>query len=200
MVAATNSSGLTPDQTVSRNLQELRDAGLVEFLDRGFYFLLDAVVDVDDEDLTDEALDHAIRASRLILREIETGSSEVLARRRRGQDRLRALTLDQYGRSCAVCDIDDPTLLIASHILPWADAPDHRGKLDNVVGLCRLHDVLFERGYWSLTDNLELVKREHVSGRPIRLLLDHLDSFRPPNHFPPGVAFVTAHRRRFGFG
>src|SRR5438876_223394 len=85
-------------------------------------------------------------------------------------------------------------------IVPWADAPDHRGRLDNVICLCRFHDVLFEEGYWSLADDLSVIKRPRTLGRPIRLLLDHMDAFRRPSSFAPALEFIGYHRQRFGFG
>jgi hypothetical protein len=63
-----------------------------------------------------------------------------------------------------------------------------------------LHDVLFEGGYWSLADDLLIIKRPRTTGRPIRLLLGDMDKFRPPITFPPALEFVRQHRRRFGFG
>jgi hypothetical protein len=200
IISAAGSRGRTPHQTLSRVLQELRDEGLVEFLGNGSYFLQDSAVDIDEEDLTDEAIDYAIRSRRLILRDVETGTPTVLARRRKGQNRLRKLSLEQYSTICAVCDITGDSLLVASHILSWAEAPDYRGRLDNVICLCRFHDVLFERGYWSLADDLSIVKRARTDGRPIRLLLNNMDAFRPPASFAPALEFIREHRRRFGFG
>jgi hypothetical protein len=40
IIGDTGSQGQTPDQTVSRVLQELRDEGLLEFLNAGEYQLL----------------------------------------------------------------------------------------------------------------------------------------------------------------
>ncbi len=200
IISAAGSKGRTPHQTLSRVLQELRDEGLVEFLGNGNYFLQDTTIDIDEEDLTDEAIDHAIRSRRLILRDVETGTPTVLARRRKGQNRLRKLSLEQYSTICAVCDIADDSLLVASHILSWAEAPDHRGRLDNVICLCRFHDVLFERGYWSLANDFSIIKRARTDGRPIRLLLDNMDVFRLPASFAPALDFIREHRRRFGLG
>jgi hypothetical protein len=42
IAAATGTVGLTPEQTLSRNLQALRDEGLVQFLGNGSYLLLDS--------------------------------------------------------------------------------------------------------------------------------------------------------------
>ena len=194
IITATASTGSTPHQTLSRVLQELRDEELVEFLGNGNYFLQDTPIDIDEEDFTDEAIDHALRARRLLLRDVETATPTLLARRRRGQDRLRKLSLDQYGQTCAVCDIAELSLLIASHILPWGEALNDRGRLDNVICLCRFHDVLFERGYWSLADDFSLIKRPRALGRPVRLLLDHMDPFRLPTSFAPALEFIREHR------
>ncbi len=123
IVAGTASLGLTPEQTLSRNLQGLLDEGLVQFLGNGNYLLLDSPFDAETEDLSDEALDLAIYAGRLKLGRVETDERPAITRRRKGQDRLRVLALDDYGGACAVCDVADSGLLIASHILRWADAP-----------------------------------------------------------------------------
>jgi hypothetical protein len=196
VVAATASVGLTPQQTLSRHLQELRGEGLVQFLGNGNYLLLDSSLDAESEDLPAEALDLAIQAGRLRLGRVETEDRLALSRRRKGQDRVRALSLDDYGGECAVCDVEDPELLIASHILRWADAPEQRGELANVLCLCRFHDALFERGYWSLTDELKLVKRSAGQSRMVAVVLDAALRFRPPRAFPPNPAYLRQHRSR----
>lgn len=198
IAAATGTIGLTPEQTLSRNLQELRDEGLVQFLGNGSYLLLDSPLDAEAEDLTDEALDFAIRAGRLKLGRVETEIRPAVARRRKGQDRLRTLALHDYAGQCAVCDVADLGLLIASHILRWADAPEHRGELANVLCLCRFHDALFERGYWSLTDDLRLIKRPPGGGRVVTAVMDAAQHFRPPKSFPPNPEYVRQHRSRWG--
>jgi putative restriction endonuclease len=145
-------------------------------------------------------LDLAIRANKLQIGTVETDTPLAIVRRRKGQDRLRRLVTDYYGHHCAVCDVDDTSLLVASHIVGWAEAPAHRGDLTNVICLCRIHDPLFERGYWSLSDELAIVTRPGVTSRTIRRLLGELRHFRPPSVYPPSRAFVESHRSRFGFG
>jgi putative restriction endonuclease len=41
IVVETGSSGATPDMTLSRELQELRDGGMIEFVERGTYRLIE---------------------------------------------------------------------------------------------------------------------------------------------------------------
>ena len=199
IVAATGATGATPWQTLSRVLQELRNDGLVEFLSPGKYLLLDTPIDAEAEALSSKAIDFAILAGRLRLGRVEAGVSIGLARRRKGQARLRHLSLAGYEGRCAVCDVSAAGLLVASHIARWSDAPDHRGDLRNVLSLCRFHDVLFERGDWSLTDDYAVLMRPTSIGQVVAAVLATVGEFRAPTRFPPAAAFLQAHRRRTGF-
>jgi hypothetical protein len=155
-------------------------------------------VNVEDKELTDEEIDEALRANRLRFGSVPTDSQPAMVRQRKGQARIRRLTVENYRGSCAVCDVTDSALLVASHVVGWAEDPEHRGDLANVICLCRMHDALFEAGYWSLANNLELVKRKDVRSGTIRDLLEGMSSFRVPLKYPPGPRFVERHRERVG--
>jgi len=199
IVRETESTGSTPDKTLNRILQELRDAGQVEFLDPGRYLLLNHPINVEDAELPDDAIDLAIPRRSLQLGVVATASDECVQRRRRGQQRLRELSLLDYHTHCAVCDVYDSALLIASHIVRWADAPEHRGKLSNVLCLCRFHDVLFECGYWALSNDFTILKRPEVASRTVNMILDAMTRFEPPETHLPSPEFLAQHRRRVGF-
>ena len=49
IVEETDSQGKTPERTLSRVLQELRDMGEVEFLDKGVYELRIGIANIDSE-------------------------------------------------------------------------------------------------------------------------------------------------------
>jgi hypothetical protein len=197
--SATQSQGATPTQTLSRVLQDLRDEGTLEFLDPGTYLLLDVPINVETEELTEEAIDAALRANRLKIGIVPTDTQQAIVRQRRGQARLRGLTIVNYGSCCAVCDIADSKMLVASHIVGWAEAPEHRGDLANVICLCRIHDALFEAGYWSLDDSLGLLKKP-AGSKVVSMVLDVLTVFRSPLEHPPAQRFIRRHRERVGFG
>ncbi len=199
IVAATGATGATPWQTMSRVFQGLRDEGLVELLTPGSYLLLDTPIDAESEPLSNKAIDFAILAGRLRMGRVQTGVSVGQARRRRGQARLRQLSPAGYGGRCAVCDVSTPDLLVASHIVRWADAPDHRGDLQNVLSLCRFHDTLFERGDWSLADDYVVLTRPTPAGQVVTAVLAAVGEFRPPTRHPPAATFLREHRRRTGF-
>ena len=156
------------------------------------------IIDVESQDLTDEVIDRAIREKRLCIGRVPTDSAVTLARQRRGQERLRRLTLLNYDSMCALCDVNVPSLLVTSHIVGWAEAPEARGMLSNVICLCQFHDVLFEQGYWSLADDFTLLRKSPLRSRTIASLLDSALQFRRPHDHPPAASFLRQHRLRWG--
>jgi HNH endonuclease len=123
-----------------------------------------------------------------------------LHNRRRGQQRLRCLALQNYGGRCALCDVKDPDLLVASHIARWADSEDGRGDLANVIILCRPHDSLFELGYWSLDNKSTILRHtQKETSWAVRALLPQTISFRKPSSYEVTVEYLQNHRQRHGF-
>lgn len=86
IVAETHSRGRTPEQTLSRVLQDLREEGVLEFAGRGTYQLERRTVDVELAELTDSELDEAI-LSRLLRIGRVAADSVVSAARIRGVKR-----------------------------------------------------------------------------------------------------------------
>lgn len=180
----------------------MRDRGEVAFLGSGSYrwHAMAPLIDVDYADLTDAQLDDAILAGRLRERVVDVSEETVLARRRRGHQRLHELTLRNYAGCCAVCDIGDRQLLVASHVVRWADDFDARGRLDNCLCLCQPHDALFEYGYWGMHDDGSLIVRDPIPWRGIRVLLAGPPRFRMPQSHPPAPLFLQQHRYRHALG
>jgi putative restriction endonuclease len=65
---------------------------------------------------------------------------------RLAQGFFRRTVLSAYLGRCCISGIPIPELLIASHILPWADYPEQRTNPCNGLCLSRLHDTAFDRG------------------------------------------------------
>jgi hypothetical protein len=199
IIMETKSVGQTPAQTLSRVLQELRTEGEIEFVENGVYRRVTNPIDVETVDLEEEDLDSRIRRNLLSLGNVVTSDETALARRRRGQDRIRALTLRNYETSCAICDVRERSLLIASHIVPWSESSESRGDLTNVICLCRLHDPLFENGFWSLGDDFEVLVKPNVKAWAINAVLPSTVQFSRPAVFAPNLDFVSRHRERHRF-
>lgn len=71
-----------------------------------------------------------------------------LTRQRKGQDYFRRMILANYGGRCALTGIDIPQLLLASHIIPWADKSHKNDRLNSCNGIClsALYDKAFDQG------------------------------------------------------
>jgi predicted restriction endonuclease len=191
--------GTIDDLELSRVLQELRDEGVLVLLSNGEDLLLDTPLDVESEDLPVYAIDAAIVCKKLRVGAVSTDEAEALVRQRRGQARIRELTLLNYGTRCAFCDVTDRGLLIAAHIVRWADGIEARGDLSNTICFCRFHDVLFENGLIALSDDYHILKKPYVRSRTIGLLLQLTTDFRQPKAHPPAPEYLRKHRIRTGF-
>ena len=199
MIAETTSAGRTPAQTVSRVLQELRDESRLFFSAGGVYVINGAAINAVGEDFPDDVLDHAAQCGTLVLADVATSDAISQLRTRRGMAAVRRVTLRNYRDRCALCDIADAQLLVASHIARWADRPDARGQLANVICLCRVHDPLFELGYFALSDELAVIWRPTIASVVIRTWAERCTgSFRPPLQQAPSTAYLQEHRTRVG--
>jgi hypothetical protein len=193
------SVGETPAQTLSRVLQELRDERLVEFSDnQGNYISFINSVKIEDEDLPETAIDVAIKNQKLNFGEIPTGEIVMQIRQRKGQQRLRFWTLNNYQSQCALCDVKNPSLLVAAHLASWADFPEARGDLTNMVCLCCWHDPLIEYGIISFTDNYEILKKSTDSSF-LNKLLQETKTYHKPLEMPLASEYLEIHRQRTGF-
>ncbi len=199
MLQQTSSAGKSPDQTVTRELQRMQTDGIVEHEGLGAWRLLVPPLIAQDRDWSDEEIDAAIEREVFRLPDIPTSDALTLTRCRRGQDRVRVHVLANYRNRCAVCDIADENLLIASHVERWADNPDARGLLANVICLCRPHDCLFEAGYWSLADDLAVIRRTPLASETIARILPVTTSFQRPLKAPPHSNHLRVHRSKHGF-
>lgn len=114
----------------------------------------------------------------------------VFVRPRLGQATFQAVLLDAYGRRCSVTGERALPTLEAAHIRAFADGGEHR--VDNGLLLRRDLHALFDRGYLTVTPDLEVrVSRrlrtdfnngeEYIamSGRPLRRPLEPADMPNP---------------------
>lgn len=80
----------------------------------------------------------------------ETGlvgtTREAIVRQRVNQNVFRAMILNNYNETCAITGINDSRLLVASHIIPWAERSDTRLDPENGICLSALYDKAFDRG------------------------------------------------------
>jgi Predicted restriction endonuclease len=72
----------------------------------------------------------------------------------RKQSKFRREVLKAYGRQCAVCSINNPSLLRAAHIIPVVE--DNDDTINNGICLCILHEVAFDKGILKISPEGEV--------------------------------------------
>jgi putative restriction endonuclease len=130
------------------------------------------------------------------------GESEAVQLRkvRIAQRFFRKAVVSSYDNRCCITQIGVRSLLVASHIVPWASSPQHRANPQNGLCLSRLHDAAFDRGLITLDEHYRLILSAELreattnpvlaaaftpyAGKPIAL----------PQKFRPDPAFLTTHR------
>lgn len=86
---------------------------------------------------------------------IENAKAEINIRL--GQSKFRKGVLKNFQNKCALTGISEESLLTASHIVPWSHKKDFRGDISNGICLYVEHDALFDKGFISFTDNLQII-------------------------------------------
>ena len=126
-----------------------------------------------------------------------------IAKRRKGQDYFRRMILANYGGRCALTGISVPQVLLASHIIPWADKSHKKDRLNPCNGIClsALYDKAFDKGLFTIspddyTIQLSSALREYgtqeyfdrqfgsISGKQITM----------PIEYKPNRDFLAYHR------
>lgn len=81
----------------------------------------------------------------------EGKEKERLVKIRVNQSIFRTVVLATYNNACCITGINNPELLIASHIAPWSK--DEKNRLNPMNGLClnALHDKAFDNGLFTIS-------------------------------------------------
>lgn len=82
---------------------------------------------------------------------------ESITRQRVNQYAFRSMILNNYDYKCAITGLDVQSLLIASHIIPWADNVEQRLNPENGICLSPLYDKAFDNGLISILPDYEIV-------------------------------------------
>ena len=125
----------------------------------------------------------------------------VEATARVGQRFFRAAVLSAYNGRCCISGLSLPSLLIASHIVPWSHDRNIRVNPRNSLLLSALHDKVFDAGIITIDDDMTVrVSNKHLrregeffaraidtyNGQPINL----------PQKFEPDRDFLRYHREQ----
>lgn len=115
---------------------------------------------------------------------------------------FRRMVLAAYQSQCCVSGNPLAELLVASHILPWADHPEHRVNPRNGLCLSRLHDGAFDQGLIAFDDDYRLLLSKRIRDYlTIQAIRDNFACYegkpmRLPEKFYPDQDFLASHRER----
>lgn len=94
---------------------------------------------------------------------IQGDTCEAVIKVRVNQSVFRERLLNRYHK-CCLCGVCNPTLLVASHIKPWADSnPLEKLDVDNGFLFCPNHDRLFDKGLISFEDSGKVIISRELS-------------------------------------
>lgn len=84
--------------------------------------------------------------------------------RRVNQQYFRSTVLTNYQRACCITGLAVPSLLVASHIKPWAVCDPKTERLAGRNGLLlnALHDRAFDQGYITIDANYKVRVSHHI--------------------------------------
>lgn len=123
---------------------------------------------------------------------------QTVAKARVNQQFFRKMILSSYDSRCCITGLPLPSLLVASHIVPWSVGKKHRLNPRNGLCLNALHDKAFDTGSITLDDDYRIVLSQDVKARKrddVALLADYEGhSIRLPSRFCPDPALVEYHR------
>lgn len=129
------------------------------------------------------------------------GPSEAMAnvKVRLTQRFFRRAVLSAYDSMCCVCKIGPHYLLVASHIVPWASAPEHRSNPRNGLALCGLHDRAFDAGHLTVRPDYvvevskSLLAASDVPVAKVAFSDLHGSTMTLPSRFLPAPDFLEYH-------
>jgi predicted restriction endonuclease len=81
-----------------------------------------------------------------------------------GQSKFRKDVLKNFNYKCALSNITEQELLIASHIIPWSHKKEFRGDISNGICLYTEYDIFFDKGFITFSDSLEVIITSQIKG------------------------------------
>lgn len=115
-----------------------------------------------------------------------------LVKVRVNQNFFRKMILTSYNNLCCITGIDNIELLVASHIVPWAN--DEKNRMNPMNGLClnALHDRAFDKGLMTIDEGYKVIVSKKV--RHVLILQYDRKPITLPSRFLPDQQFLSFHR------
>ncbi len=121
------------------------------------------------------------------------------------QNLFRKNVLEAYEYRCCITGLEEPALLVASHILPWSHSIEQRLNPSNGLCLSSLHDKAFDRGLITFDEDLRLVLSNKIKLLKSSIYVENFEKYEgeiistPINH-SPDKAHLAFHRENIFIG
>lgn len=122
------------------------------------------------------------------------------------QSFFRRAVMTSYQNRCCITNNPVPSLLTASHIVPWSTAPEHRANPSNGLCLAHTQHAAFDAGLITFDEDCRLVVSAHLEVYLEEKTID--EDFirfkgtylRFPERFAPHPEFLRYHRENVYLG
>lgn len=127
------------------------------------------------------------------------GERESLVKTRINQQFFRSSVLSIYGGKCCITGLEIPSLLVASHIVPWRNDVGNRTNPKNGLCLNALHDRAFDKGLITVTPDFRLQVSSRIGESAENAAIDELflkydqRELTRPDKFFPDQEFLLFH-------
>lgn len=130
----------------------------------------------------------------------KTGEDKIRELKTRvNQNVFRQIVLNIYSTKCAICGIDIPELLNASHIIPWSKNEKERLNPSNGICLSKLYDSAFDKGLIGIkTDYTIILSSKILKNKNAEYYEKHFgfleySKLQLPERFKPNKKFLEYH-------
>jgi predicted restriction endonuclease len=132
--------------------------------------------------------------------------SEAIVKVRIGQNFFRETVLSNYYGRCCITGNPISELLVASHILPWSQYPEHRLNPHNGLCLSRTQDTAFDKGLITIDSNYKIILSSYIKEfLPEKTIKENFGFYsdqpiQMPEKFYPDLDFLKYHREKIFVG
>lgn len=144
--------------------------------------------------------DAGIDADEILVPEDFSGETrKTITEQRIKQSFFRRAVLSSYRGRCCMSGVEEPRLLVASHIVPWSK--DKKNRLNPSNGLClsAIHDRAFDKGMITVSEDFRVVVSSRLLSSNNAFLAStfarlHETNIEMPERFIPNCDFLARHR------
>jgi putative restriction endonuclease len=115
------------------------------------------------------------------------------------------MVLSNYNETCAICNLNNSRLLVASHIVPWSKNEKERLNPHNGLCLCSIHDKSFDVGLITINENLKLLISDELKQSSNDTVNNYFSIYEDkelniPKKFYPSTEFLEYHNEYIFLG